>query len=371
MSDTPKVRHRPIRPFDRGTLIDDVATFYVNNKVFHGFKNITVQRNLMSVTGSFTITLIDVWRGVVPFEIKTGDRIHCHLGNEAIFEGYVDVFNINITSGSTNITIDGRDRTADLVDCAHLGASEFNNLNLSEIAKQMIAPFGLEVINTNNVDVGKVFEKFTVRQGETVFEALNRGAKQRQLILLSSPHGNLVFDKKGVTRAGTELVEGVNIELTGARFNDSQRFSQYIVKGQKPGVIADLLGSTSGKGEAFDAGINRYRPTVIIAEQSSDTDDAQQRAEFEASFKIAKAFSCTVALVDWKKTDGKVWKVNEIVRAKIPSIGINSDLLIKSVSFKLSDSGRATDLELIRKDAFDFKKEIKKEDDLLTRLGVG
>ena len=52
-SDIPKVRHRAIRPFDRSTLLDDAATFYVNNRVYEGFKNIRLSRNLLSLTGSF------------------------------------------------------------------------------------------------------------------------------------------------------------------------------------------------------------------------------------------------------------------------------------------------------------------------------
>ena len=49
-NDSPKVNHRALKPFDYGTLREDAATFYVNNKVYEGFKNIRISRNLTSLS---------------------------------------------------------------------------------------------------------------------------------------------------------------------------------------------------------------------------------------------------------------------------------------------------------------------------------
>lgn len=370
MADTPFVKHRPLVPFDYGTLREDAATLYVNNRVFDGFKEITVNRPMMSVAGSFSITITDVWKPDQSFGIKPGDRIHCHIGKVAVFEGYVDTFTINVTPGSRNITISGRDRTADLVDCSVTGSSEYNKLDLQKIAEELCKPFGLKVLNPFGVDIGKPFEKFTVRQGETVFEAISRAAKSRQIILLSSTHGNLVLDKRGVRRAGTELVEGVNIEISGASFDNSQRFSQYIVKGQQPGVIGNQKDATQSKGTATDAAIKRHRPTIVLSDQSADGDDAQKRAEFEASYKTAKSFECSGTVTNWRRKDGSIWTVNELVILDAPSIGIRkTELLISNVTYKQSSNGRSVDLKLIRKDAFAFEKEKKESGDILPTIG--
>lgn len=370
-SDSPKIKHRPLVPFDRGTLKEDAATFYVNNKIFEGFKNVTVKRNLMEMSGSFSITVTDKWEAEkLNFEIKPGDRIHCHIGKAAVFEGFVDRFTMNLTAGSRNITIEGRDKTADLIDCNHVGDSEFNKLDLKAIAEQLCSPFGIKVLNPFGVPIGKPFEKFTVKQGETVFEALNRAAKEKQLILLTSTHGNLIIDQRAPNRrASTDLVEGINIKVTGVNFDNSQRYSEYICKGQQPGLLGSPKDTTDNKGSAQDAGITRFRPKIFINEQSTDNDGTKSRAEFEAQLAIAKGFSCSVSLRDWREKDGSLWDVNKLVNLQAPSIGIREDLLIKSVSYRLSDGGRNVNLELIRKDSFEFKESVTKSSDPLDSIG--
>lgn len=367
-SDIPKVRHRAIRPFDRSTLLDDAATFYVNNRVYEGFKNIRLSRNLLSLTGSFEITLTDKWRAdKEDFSIKTGDRIHCHLGVNPLYEGYIDRLAISLSSSSRNLTITGRDKTADLVDCSIIGPAEFDNLDFIGIAENLLKPFGLKVLS--NVDVGSKFPKFTIRQGETVFEALERAAKERELLLMSTTHGNLLIDKKGSTRASSELIEGVNILSAGAEFDNSERFSEYHVKGQQSGLIGGITDATESEGKATDSGVLRHRPTLIIAENSVDTDGAQKRAQWESSFRAANATKVSIVVQGWRQKDGSLWATNQIIHVDCRSIGVKADMLVSKIKFDQGTNGRKTEIELIRKDAFEFKKEIKKEDDILDQLG--
>lgn len=367
-SDNPKIKHRPLVPFDYGTLVKDAVTFYVNNKVFDGFKTVKIARNLTSLTGTFSIVVTDKWRvDQEDFEIKPGDRIHCHLGKTALFEGYVDKLSLSLNGTSRNITIEGRDKTQDIVDCSITTSSEFNDLTFTGIATQLLKSFNIKVLP--QVSVGAKFPKFSVRQGETIFEALDRAAKERQLILLSSTHGNLVIQKRGNQRANTELIEGINVLAAAVSFDNTQRFSNYIVKGQSTGLIGNPKDQTQNRGEAIDGGLGRFRPIIIIAENAVDNDGAQKRAEFESTFRAAKAMQVNVTVVGWKQKDGSLWEVNQLVQVDIRSIGIKQQLLIQKVKFDQSENGRRVEMELIRPDAFEFKKEIKKEDDPLDILG--
>jgi len=370
MADAPLTRHRPIVPFDYGTLREDAATFYSNNKVFEGFKNVGIRKSMTSLAGSFQITMTDKWKvGKEAFELIPGSRIHCHLGKEAMFEGYVDTHGTNITPGAKNITISGRDKTADLIDCSHIGPSEFNDLGLFQKATQLVTPFGIKALNPDGVSLGAIFKKFTIRQGESVFEALSRAAKQREIILLTSTHGNLVLTKRANKRAGTELVEGINMTLTGSTFDNTERFSEYIVKGQQPGVLGTAKDASESKASSKDLGIDRYRPLVIINDNASDLDAAQKKANFENSFRAAKGFSISCSVVDWRKADGSMWKINELVPVEAPSVGVKETLLVKEVNYKIAENGRAADIVLVRKDAFLFEKEKSAKSDPLASLG--
>lgn len=353
---------------DGGTTEEDAAVFYVGNQIYEGFKNIRLSRSLTSLTGSFEIVLVDKFDvEKIDFALKPGLEISCKIGKRPVYKGYIDKLAISLAAGSRNLTISGRDKTGDLVDCSHVGKNEFNNMKLEAITKELIRPFGIGVIFF--AETGAAFSKLTITQGDSVFTALEKMAKQRNLLLTSSPEGNLVFEKKGVVRASTELIEGYNIKQAGIELDNTERFSKYHVKSQATGLIGLPSDATQAKGLAEDEGIDRYRPIVIINESQGDGKTAQQRAEWEASLRSAKACNVSVVVVGWTQKDGELWATNQIVFIDCPSIGIKQDMLISKVNFELSENGKITELELIRPDAFEFKLKIKKEKDPLDLLG--
>lgn len=353
---------------DGGTTEDDAAVFYVNKQIYEGFKNIKLSRSLTSLTGSFEIVLVDKFNvEKVDFELKPGLEISCKIGKRPFYKGYIDKLAISLAAGSRNLTISGRDKTGDLVDCSHVGKNEFNNMKLEAIAKELVRPFGIDVIIF--AETGAPFTKFTIAQGDTVFQSLEKLAKQRNLLLTSSPEGNLVFEKKGIIRSSSELIEGFNIRNAGIELDNTERFSNYHVKSQAIGLLGIPADASQAKGMAQDEGIDRYRPTVILNESQGDGKTAQQRAEWEASLRSAKACNVSVVVVGWTQIAGELWATNQLVHIDCPSIGVKQDMLISKVNFELSENGKITELELIRPDAFEFKPKIKKEKDPLDLLG--
>jgi len=87
--------------------------------------------------------------------------------------------------------------------------------------------------------------------------------------------------------------------------------------------------------------------------------------------RAAKAIDVSVKVQGWfqvPKTQ-KLWKRNEIVRATIPFIGIDSEMLVSQVRFNKSIDGTFTTLGLTRPDAYNPKKELKAKDDPTEKLG--
>ncbi len=114
------------------------------------------------------------------------------------------------------------------------------------------------------------------------------------LLSVQTRSWNLVFEKKGVIRSSAELIEGINILSAAVNFDNSERFSEYHVKGQASSVVGNVNDNTKGKGLAKDNGISRYRPLLVLAENSADTDGSQKRANWEASFRTAKSMQVNV-----------------------------------------------------------------------------
>ena len=59
---------------------------------------------------------------------------------------------MSIDSGSFSLSVSGRDKTADLIDCSATGNSEFNNKTLTAIAQELCAPFGIAVLTDDGQD---------------------------------------------------------------------------------------------------------------------------------------------------------------------------------------------------------------------------
>lgn len=372
MTGLKRISRRPSPSTVNGNIVNDDPRYFIDKKVFKGFKTVTINLPLMSLCRSFNMVITDKWQSdQQDFEIKTGLRSECYLGENPVIDSYIDSMSINLREGSRNITVNGRCRTQDIVDCSVTKKFEYLNIGILEIAQEICKPFDVRVTSELS-NLGEKFKKVTIKQGETCYEVLLRLARMRKLVMFSTATGDIVIEKIGQRRSKTALVEGENVKSATLDSDNSDRFSEYQVKGQSSGLTGKPEDATSSLGKSFDKGIKRFRPSILQAEGGADTDSAQSTAEFEASIRASKSLSVKAVVQDWRRKDGAIWSQNEIVPVDIPSIGIKADMLIGNVTFKdSSDGGKVTTLELMRKDALEFKPEVEESDDPLSGLGWG
>lgn len=117
--------------------------------------------------------------------------------------------------------------------------------------------------------------------------------------------------------------------------------------------------SASGlKVEVSDPTINRYRPTVLIADENMTGNVGKQRAEWERQRNNAEGQRSTATVQGWTKPDGSLWLPNQIVLLNAPQLGLeNAERLIVECAYSLDDSGTKTVLTLVHRDAFDEPPE--------------
>ena len=348
--------------FNKTDLVPDAVTLFLNKRVFEGWEDLQLTRELNVLASDFQLKLTDKWRqDQEAFPIKPGDLVHIHLAKKSFLTGWLDSLNLSFSSNDRNITASGRSRTCDLVDCSVDGDNEYSGLNLQEIATKVCAPFNVPVIFRS--PPGEAFAKVTVQQGESVFALLDRLARQRKLLMFPDYEGFLVFAQAGTRRSPVQLKEGVNVLGGSSKFDNSERFSKYVVKGQNLSFLGEPDQSTSPSGEATDKGITRFRPLILVGETSTDDGASSDRAAYEAGLRAARAIEVEVAVQGWLRSDGTPWEINEIVTCDIGSLGVRRNLLVKKVVFNKNNSGTTASLTLIRPDAFEFKKEVTKEQD--------
>lgn len=331
------------------------VTLRVNGTNYRGWKRIDISAGIEQIAGSFNFLASDRWHGQdKPWAIKKGDECSVYIGGQRVIKGYVDDANPEYDAHDHGINVTGRDVTGDLVDCSAIYKSgEWHKAKLTKIASDLCAPFGISV--KADVDVGKAFPKFALQDGEAVFEALERAAKQRGVLLVSDAAGGLLITRAGLSKIETALVRGKNIERGSGTFSHKDRFSQYIIKGQSPGSddYSEPEHHTQVKAAATDADVQRYRPLIIYAEQGDGSTYAQ-RAVWERNVRAGRSSRMQYTVTGWEYASGLIWQPNKMVSVIDDYMGVASDFLIVSCTYLLDDAGSRTVMELCRREAFDL-----------------
>lgn len=208
----------------------DVELF-LNGKICTGWTSVNITRSLEAMSGSF-----DLGIALRPEDdisvLAAGAKMQLKLNGQPVITGYVDALKQRIAGDNKEISISGRDKTADLIDCAALHTSgHFKNQTLQQIAETLCQPFGIGVIwQATEPKSSDKIAVWQIEPGETVFDTLSKLARHKGVMLTSDVEGNLVFTDPSKTVAG-ELTLGQN--LLELELNDdwSNRFSLYRVIG--------------------------------------------------------------------------------------------------------------------------------------------
>lgn len=326
----------------------------VNNRKYSGWKKIRIVCGIEQISGYFELEVSDRWAGQeVPWPILPGDACKVSVDGQTVITGYVDDAMPGYDARQHALTVMGRDKTGDLVDCSAVRENvEWKDRTLLQIATDLCGPFGIKV--TAATDVGKPFANATFQWGESVFETLERLAKHRGVLLVSDGAGGLVITRASSVKVATSLVRGENILSARAAMSHRDRYSKYIVKGENQGFDTSTPEqNTQAQGEAVDANIKRYRPLVIVAEEQGHSDKLADRAKWEAAVRFGRGSRATITVQGWNHADG-LWQPNRLVRVRDQYLGIDMDMLIVTATFLLDQDGTRTELALCHPAAFDL-----------------
>lgn len=332
---------------------------FISGKIFAGWVSVSVRRSLEHLAGSFELALMLPGRPV-PDAIAPGQPLTLTINGVTVITGYLDTVKHKMTATSSSISVTGRDKTGDLVDCsAVFKGSQWHGRTLEQIARDLCQPFGIRVVwQVDDATAAKPFATFTLQQAETVSDALTRAARHRGVLVTSNAGGDLVFTQAGNQQTDTLTLGG---NLLDADFTDDwrNRYSEYLVKGHGGGgghkgeaKAAALLAAP--KGTTDDKAVTRWRPKVILADHKITADGARQRAIREERRAIAKSERFIAGVKGWFRENGALWDVNLLTRVVAPRVGVDKrDLLVCQVEFTLSGKdGEVTRLTLAPRDGF-------------------
>ncbi|CAB5645843.1 phage baseplate assembly protein [Providencia hangzhouensis] len=337
----------------------------LGNTIYSGWKKLDVTRSLEDMSGQFSLG-ITVKSDDSPLVLKPGQACQLAMNGQPVVTGYVDSVDVSISSDERTITLAGRDKTGDLVDCAAVhGKGQWRNVPLETIAKDLCKPFGVTVRwQVTDAAAASAFRQWQIEPGETVFDNLSRAARHRGVLMTSNAAGELVFASAGTQSVATLILgqserQGVKVLSLDSTLSWQERFSVYRVKGASAaggrwGETQTATQSTAVYMDTKDPDITRYRPTIIIADDNMTNAKGTARAQWEQKRAMAHATKANVTVQGWFKSSGQLWQTNEIAQLQAVAAGfVDESLLIVSVNFLLdNDGGTTTRLELMPRDGF-------------------
>lgn len=337
----------------------------IGSTSFGGWKTLRAETGIEQCAGAFDLLVTDRWAdSPEPRKIYAGDACTLLLDDQIVISGYIDNVLPSMDKQRHGMRVVGRDKTMDLIDCSAVFKSgQWKNARLDRIARDICTPFGIDVVIAT--DIGAAFDSFIIDEGEKAFEALDRAARMRGVLLTTDGSGRLLLTRATTGKASATLIEGENILYGEVITSWKERYSEITVKGQGKGT-ADEFGAKVAHGSASvkDTSITRYRPLVIIAEHHGKGPSFLQRAEWERNIRRGRGTRARIRVQGWTDTDGRVWRPNTLVNVQAITLGIAEDLLIVKCDFSLSEEGTLCDLQLAHPSAFEVLEGVK-----ATRIG--
>ena len=332
-----------------------VAELWVDGVFYGGWKRLRVSRSIECLAGSFEFEVTERWPAqpkTAP--VKAGAACRVFLDEQRIVTGYIDTRSVDFDSAKHSVKLVGRDKTGDLIDCSAIHKSgQWHNVKLDQLARDLVKPYGLKAHVL--ADVGKPFPSYNLEEGESVWECLERAARQRAVLLTSDEYGDLVIVRAGQKMLDVALVGGQNIKAARADFTWKDRHSEYIVKGQgRLGQDGDPEHSEA-VGKAKDEVVSRHRPLIVISEVHNSNATALERAEWERNVRRGRSVRGSITVQGWCDPSGELWRPNCLVSVTSPSLWLaDTEMLIVGCVYTLDEErGTLTELAIMRPEAFE------------------
>lgn len=334
--------------------MNDAVRLLVAGTEFGGWKSVAIQAGIERQVRDFDLTITNKWPGntEIPRRVHPGDTCELYIGDDKVLTGYVDATPISYDGTSVTVGVRGRSKTADLVDCAAINSpGRWATAKIERIAADLAQPYGVQT--SAQVDTGEPLTH-AIEQGETVFESIERMLKLRQQLATDDADGRLIFIEVGSAGTATTSLElGKNILSCDAPLDFKDVFTEYVVKGQRPGSDDEYGEDVAGETATLtDDTIARRRVLIIKQGGHCDGASAKERVAYERAHRKAMALATTYTVQGWRQENGALWLHNMLVRVKDAMVGFDDEFVIAEIQYRLSAAGMLTTIKVGPKDGY-------------------
>ncbi len=336
-------------------MADDL-TLVVGGAELGGWDDVTVTRGIEQVPNSFNVKLTEKYPGQAnAYVASPGDKVQVYLGADLAITGYVDRYNPRITADEHEITMVGRSKSRDLVDCsAEWPGGQISGANAQGIAQKLATPYGI-TINADG-DVGPPIPQFNLTLGETGYSIIERIARYRGLLVYDNPDGSVQIGAIATGTHSSGVVQGTNFQSGDAMYSDDERFSNIDAWLQSTDTFTDTGNGGNLIFNGTDPGQKNHRLKDVIAEAGGGGQDvAKQRAIWEINRRAGRSYVINATVDSWRESEGgALWTPGWKIPVTLPILKVPPyDWVIGTVTHrKNASSGTTSDLLIMPKPAF-------------------
>ena len=318
-----------------------------------GWTDAVVTRSLEQAAGSWSCSATDRYPAAShPLAVRPGQECVVLLDDEPVLTGYVDQIAIDYDARSHRVSLSGRSRTADLVDCSVQEHDSIRGLTLPDLAARLASPYGVDVVD--EVGLATPIRRYVPQLGESVHEAVERLARQQAVLVTDDAQGRLVLTRAGAHRATTALRagEGGNILSGSARYDASGRYATYHCRGQMAGDDSTYGDSLATYGVATDDEDLRGRTLELTPPDAATHADCYAYAVWEAATRAGRSVALSYVVQGWAQEDNALWEPNQIVDVIDPIARIEGEYLIVAVEYRIGAQGTTTTLTVAPREGY-------------------
>lgn len=345
-------------------------TLTVDGGEYAGWIQAEVHRSLDRFAHSFDLTYVDRWADdQEPWPIRPGVPVQVKYGNHILVTGQVDCSTFRAEAQAWQLRAAGRSLTGDLVDCSAIfKTGVWTNKKLVDIANDLVSSYGLTV--EMSIPDNTPIRRFTIEEGETVYDALDRLVRNRGFLPVTNPDGNISMVRLeefvGVT-VDLPVADTVSRELVEDQQNTH---SQYLLRSQS--FAADEFGTDVTVHRKFDSQAvtgMRHRPLVLVADCASDLDTLKRRAQWEQNVRYGRSVQLRYVMPGILDPRGLPWQPGAQYYVRDQLLGVEERLLCVSAVITVKDGTLETAVSLTRPEAFSLLEWPDEILNLVTRRG--
>ncbi len=338
----------------------NTVTIQINNKRFVHWVSIEITQRTDSIStfslqAALTTEDDEFKENFKPF---TYNKIQINIGSQVLFTGTIVDVDPFLDPDSRIIGASGYSTPGVLSDCTAPVPKgnfqlEFDGLTAVDIANAILLPFGIEAVSLNG-DSGAVIEQTAIEPQETILPYLTKIAKQANLVISSTPTGQLLFQKADGdgNQVVANYVQGepglINV---APNFRPQNYFSHVSGMGQ---TLVGLLGIPYTEVNKRLTGT--LRPFTYIV-PDMDEADVVEAVKSKIGRMFANAVSYTISVPTWRDSFGNLWEPNTFINVTAPGAMIYKKykFLIRGVTFSRAPETEIAFLDLIIPGTFSGK----------------